>query len=960
MSVQNNLAQSSKGQYAGRNKLFVLWLWASSEHRSLLNEAWLEDICKQLGERVPDPGVAFSSAVEKEMVARLAIKDANAIAPVHYSDRLVDAWLQFMHSLDVEFATQCSYRSAFGHIWKNFHAVDVGVPSGWRAKISSVFNGLGRAKAAEKASGKRGRPEKGKRALEFKQYGLLCENAWGLKGDGKNRATANPFMALFMILSWNLMSRSKNITSIAFSHLSWENDSLTIMFCVTKTNQAGRNMHPRHVYANPLQPHICPILALGVYLMVNSFGPDNVSLFPGQKQYDRFAKLLKVAVDALLKSYSVELESFRLYGTHSFRKGGATFTCSGSTAAPHISAVSIRIGWKQPGVQDTYLVYANAGDQYVGRIVAGLPLNSPEFTILPPFFAQVTDEVMGALDLCFPSFRGEDRIADQVLFFCLASVVYHRTWLRENLPDQHPIFRTPLFVNEALLEGLGTQVECRLPEAGDALKATGIPPHVDQMYRFHKVEAKLETFCAHLDQKCDTMVDGLLRGLDERQLESHLTPTGLRNQLRVMIDELGLSDLRNLLSENRRVRLEDHSNLERPVGPPALQVYSWDGLANRLLPEDFEFPRNATVRDMWVLYIVGIPAKGIRPLKDIGRDHFRLDHVRKRACEFFQLMSCMVRYLRDIDGWEASNSVEAAIRMFESARPCLLVSASSTRKYHRRVDQLGWRRAHDLVVRNVEKRGQRPKVVASDISGGDSDDNGSDIVGADDDGASNMADSDDDDELVGDVARSSGSARSRSPPRKVGGPVAGSRKRQIAMTPEQQILEYAQAHYGLSSNAAVSTDGSCLFSAAAFQLDLVFPASRPHRQDIVRARVVDWLLQRNIIAEDVLQSAGYDSVNAWERHMRQPRSWGDELCVQGICGAFGVRVRLIANGDVEAHERIITSELDAHAEAPLITLGCSLDIHFYSLEPSSAPTASSVDREVSALHVRSRKQWKRN
>ena len=68
------------------------------------------------------------------------------------------------------------------------------------------------------------------------------------------------------------------------------------------------------------------------------------------------------------------------------RKGAATFCSSGSTSCRSTTAVSLRAGWTMPGVQGTYLRYEAAGDREVGRIVAGLPIDSPNFAILPPFF----------------------------------------------------------------------------------------------------------------------------------------------------------------------------------------------------------------------------------------------------------------------------------------------------------------------------------------------------------------------------------------------------------------------------------------------------------------------------------------------------------------------------------------------------------------------------------------------
>ncbi|KAG6952832.1 hypothetical protein JG688_00013103 [Phytophthora aleatoria] len=75
----------------------------------------------------------------------------------------------------------------------------------------------------------------------------------------------------FMIMSWNLMARAANTVSICYSHLEWRDDALCVYFAHMKNDQRGaRPRDPRHVYANPLSPEICPILALGKPFIVLS------------------------------------------------------------------------------------------------------------------------------------------------------------------------------------------------------------------------------------------------------------------------------------------------------------------------------------------------------------------------------------------------------------------------------------------------------------------------------------------------------------------------------------------------------------------------------------------------------------------------------------------------------------------------------------------------------------------
>ena len=71
-------------------------------------------------------------------------------------------------------------------------------------------------------------------------------------------------------------------TGIHFDHLSWSGDALTVQFYVTKTLKDGTaEKDIKHVYANPFKPAICPILALGIFLMSQPRGNDSPSdLFP--------------------------------------------------------------------------------------------------------------------------------------------------------------------------------------------------------------------------------------------------------------------------------------------------------------------------------------------------------------------------------------------------------------------------------------------------------------------------------------------------------------------------------------------------------------------------------------------------------------------------------------------------------------------------------------------------------
>ena len=114
----------------------------------------------------------------------------------------------------------------------------------------------------------------------------------------------------------NLMKQAENCVDCKITHLYFENDSLVFAFAKSKGHQAGEEcVGPWHIYANPFEPEICPVLALARYLL--SF-PDklrsNTALFEGTAQYNRYTVkemmsicVLESHIDMTSRDYSVIL-----------------------------------------------------------------------------------------------------------------------------------------------------------------------------------------------------------------------------------------------------------------------------------------------------------------------------------------------------------------------------------------------------------------------------------------------------------------------------------------------------------------------------------------------------------------------------------------------------------------------------------------------------------------------------
>ena len=98
---------------------------------------------------------------------------------------------------------------------------------------------------------------------------------------------------MFLTLDCNLLARSDNFLVMNVNHVQWENDSLVLYFSKMKGDQSGdKSGDLWHVYLNPNNPEIFPVLALEKYLLSH---PDlmnlNCPIFPGNNQYDHFIKI---------------------------------------------------------------------------------------------------------------------------------------------------------------------------------------------------------------------------------------------------------------------------------------------------------------------------------------------------------------------------------------------------------------------------------------------------------------------------------------------------------------------------------------------------------------------------------------------------------------------------------------------------------------------------------------------
>lgn len=258
-------------------------------------------------------------------------------------------------------------------------------------------------------------------------------------------------MGPYLNLEWNLSSRVASTGNVLQEHIQWKEDCLLVTHYKHKGDQAGEvsSKEPKHIYANPKEPMICPILGLGLLAVCQSYRPSASGggnrLFASESSDTRFSTWLHTALKRLTPE---ESQAWQLYlhqhATHSIRKGILSALSGCIQGPPPVNiykrgglAYGTKVGGK-------YLLGTPAGDQFVGRAACGLSLYETDFAILPPHFTPAAKDILtvSLMREIFPGYASFPNGYKTALPFLLASVVYHKVWLLDNLPKNHLLFQS--------------------------------------------------------------------------------------------------------------------------------------------------------------------------------------------------------------------------------------------------------------------------------------------------------------------------------------------------------------------------------------------------------------------------------------------------------------------------------------------------------------------------------------
>jgi hypothetical protein len=140
----------------------------------------------------------------------------------------------------------------------------------------------------------------------------------------------------------------------------------------------------KHLKANPINPLICPHLALIVRIISSSTYFENI--WDSATEDVNFGRHLKSELDNLTEDALLSMGfSVTNHGSHSIRKGANSY----GTSIPGfggMAPLALHAGWKLGGKQAAYTYQTEGGSQNVATLLSGLNPKTTEFATLPMRF----------------------------------------------------------------------------------------------------------------------------------------------------------------------------------------------------------------------------------------------------------------------------------------------------------------------------------------------------------------------------------------------------------------------------------------------------------------------------------------------------------------------------------------------------------------------------------------------
>lgn len=542
------------------------------------------------------------------------------------------------------------------------------------------------------------------------------------------------------------MKRAEQCVDAKVTHIRFENDCLVFEFSKSKGRQDNEeHFGPWHVYANPLEPEMCPVLTLAKYL----FTFPNVlcgrsPLFEGESQYNRYRNLFTRIISDNKNELAILGVKEGDLGTHSLRKGVATMVAAGCTVSPPITSLCIRAGWVLGGVRDKYFKHQNAGDQYVGRCATGLDQTSKTFAVSPPFFdfgklktarerAQVRSKIGKWILDRIPNSENVASHTLHVAYMCFASVCYHFDFLMDTLHKDSAFRNVSIFrdIPEDWRE-LTTVWYPWGESSGFEPKLTGIPTHVCIFAELEKLKKEI------MSLKTSIMVD-IKQELNDRNIGGaeffiNILQTYMRKEFgsiknkiddmeKIMVDEnddalldfmfngdegvklASDEDLKNLsIGEREAAEIDENKQIRKGIEARGYKVGLCNGFLTTLPPK-FKFP-SMTPEQLIHNWFIGNKTMNILPYCRLQHQDFNhlansesMKTYRRKMVYFMRVIEKIARkkkcWIEDASKWTAND----VTNLWSKIGPKYVLNLFSNSKKRNRPNALGWNTYYNSMLK---------------------------------------------------------------------------------------------------------------------------------------------------------------------------------------------------------------------------------------------------------------------
>ena len=257
----------------------------------------------------------------------------------------------------------------------------------------------------------------------------------------------------YVVLLWCLMARCDRVARVRWADIGWYKDALTVYICKSKCDQAGVNAFDKKLYYNDACAQVCPITALAVlFFSREEDGIRSEFIFPRSDTRRMGSRYLHKIIE---KKYTVSDSS--TFGCdplwiawHHFKRGAFTFL-AGLTDACSYVATKMRADQKVADVSRVYAFFGQGQDGVVGRLLSMLPYGEPEFIGCAPIIS--SDHTSISWVDIVPDWDLLDKNFKHAVVPRMFAVLVHRLdWLKQHLPDDHPLWFSKVSTSGKLLE----------------------------------------------------------------------------------------------------------------------------------------------------------------------------------------------------------------------------------------------------------------------------------------------------------------------------------------------------------------------------------------------------------------------------------------------------------------------------------------------------------------------------